>query len=81
MLVRDGYESYNSAEFQFYCKLNNIVPLCLPAYSSHLTQLLDVGCFSVLKRSYSLQIEHLIKAYINHISKVEFFIAFKVAYE
>ena len=46
-----------------------------------MTQPLDVGCFSVLKRSYGLQIEHFIKAYINHISKVEFFIAFKAAYE
>jgi hypothetical protein len=34
-----------------------------------------------LKRSYSLQIEHFIKAHINHISKVEFFIAFKAAYK
>lgn len=81
MLVLDGHESHNSADFQSYCKSNNIIPLCLPAHSSHLTQPLDVGCFSVLKRSYGLQIEHFIKAYINHISKVEFFIAFKAAYE
>ncbi len=35
----------------------------------------------MLKRSYGLQIEHFIKAHINHISKVEFFIAFKAAYK
>jgi hypothetical protein len=81
MLVLDGHESHDSADFQSYCKSNNIIPLCLPAHSSHLTQPLDVGCFSVLKRSYGLQIEHFIKAHINHISKVEFFIAFKAAYE
>jgi len=45
-----------------------------------LTQPLDVGCFSVLKRRYSHQIEDFIKAHINHITKVEFFIAFKAAY-
>ena len=81
MLVLDGHESHDSAAFQAYCKSNNIIPLCLPAHSSHLTQPLDVGCFSVLKRSYGLQIEHFIKAHINHITKVEFFIAFKAAYE
>jgi hypothetical protein len=54
--------------------------LCLPAHSSHLTQPLDVGCFSVLKRVYSRQIEDFIKAHINHITKVEFVIAFKAAY-
>jgi hypothetical protein len=81
MLVLDGHESHDSAAFQAYCKTNNIIPLCLPAHSSHLTQPLDVGCISVLKRSYGLQIEHFIKAHINHISKVEFFIAFKAAYE
>ena len=81
MLVLDGHESHDSADFQSYCKSNNIIPLCLPAHSSHLTQPLDVGCFSVLKRSYGLQIEHFIKAHINHISKVEFFIAFKAAYD
>lgn len=81
MLVLDGHESHESAEFQAYCKSNNIIPLCLPAHSSHLTQPLDVGCFSVLKRSYGAQIEHFIKAHINHITKVEFFIAFKAAYE
>jgi hypothetical protein len=35
----------------------------------------------VLKRSYGRQIETFIKAHINHISKVEFFLAFKAAYE
>src|ERR1700678_606934 len=81
MLVLDGHESHDSADFQAYCKSNNIITLCLPAHSSHLTQPLDVGCFSVLKRSYGLQIEHFIKAHINHITKVEFLIAFKAAYE
>jgi hypothetical protein len=81
MLVLDGHESYESAEFQAYCKSNNIILLCLPAHSSHLTQPLDVGCFSVLELSYGAQIEHFIKAYINYITKVEFFIVFKAAYE
>ncbi|KFY28671.1 hypothetical protein V491_00352 [Pseudogymnoascus sp. VKM F-3775] len=80
MLVLDGHESHESAEFQEYCKAHNIITLGLPAHSSHLTQPLDMGCFSVLKRAYGRQIETYVKAHINHITKVEFFIAFKAAY-
>ena len=50
-------------------------------YSSYLTQPLDIGCFSVLKRAYGRQIETFIKAYINHITKVEFFLAFTIVYK
>ncbi|APA09832.1 hypothetical protein SS1G_05945 [Sclerotinia sclerotiorum 1980 UF-70] len=81
MLVLDRHESHESIPFQSYCKSNDIICLKLPLHSSHLTQPLDVGCFGVLKRSYSSQIEEFIKAYINHITKVEFFIAFKTAYQ
>lgn len=80
MLVLDGHESHESAEFQKYCKAHNIITLCLPPHSSHLTQPLDVGCFSVLKRAYGRQIETFIKTHINHITKVDFFLAFKAAY-
>jgi len=52
MLVLDGYKSHESIEFQEYCKTYNIITLGLSSYSSHLTQSLDVGCFSVLKRMY-----------------------------
>jgi hypothetical protein len=80
MLVLDGHESHESVKFQDYCKANNIIALCLPAYSSYLTQLLDIGCFSVLKRTYGCQIEDFMKTYINYITKIEFFMAFKTAY-
>ena len=81
MLILDGHESHESAEFQEYCKAHNIITLGLPPHSSHLTQPLDVGCFSVLKRAYGRQIETFIKAHINHITKVEFFLAFTAAYK
>ena len=53
MLVLNRYKSHESAEFQEYYKVYNIITLCLPPYSSHLTQPLDVRCFSILKRVYS----------------------------
>ena len=80
MLVLDRHKSYKSAEFQEYYKIYNIITLCLPPYSSYLTQLLNIKCFSILKRVYSQQIKTFIKAYINYIIKVEFFLAFKAAY-
>ena len=80
MIVLDGHESHLSAEFEDFCKKNYIITLCLPAHSSHLTQPLDVGCFSALKRAYGRELEDLIKAYVTHITKLEFFIAFKSAH-
>jgi hypothetical protein len=44
----------------------------MPPHSSYLLQLLDVGCFSVLKRSYSYQVERLMSLGVNHIDKQEF---------
>jgi hypothetical protein len=81
MLILNGHKSYESDVFQEYCKAHNIITLGLPSYSSHLTQPLDVRCFSVLKQAYGRQIETFIKAYINHITKVEFFLAFTAAYK
>jgi hypothetical protein len=80
MLVLDGHESHVNAEFEDYCKENKIVALCLPAHSSHLTQPLDIGCYSVLKKMYGAEIERFIKARITHITKPEFFLAFKAAF-
>lgn len=80
MLVLDGHESHQSVEFETYCKDNNIIPICLPPHSSHLTQPLDVGLFGPLKRAYGKEIESFIRAHINHITKVEFFLALHAAY-
>lgn len=80
MIVLDGHESHLSAQFEDFCKEKNIITLCLPAHSSHLTQPLDVGCFSVLKRLYGKELEDFIRAHINHITKTEFLLAFKAAH-
>jgi len=80
MLVFNRYKNHESAEFQEYCKVHNIITLCLPPYFSYLTQLLDVRCFSILKQVYGREIKTFIKVYINYITKVEFFLAFKAAY-
>jgi hypothetical protein len=81
MLVLDGHESHVNAEFDEYCRANDIVPLCLPAHSSHLTQPLDVGVFGPLKKAYGAQISFLARANITHITKDDFFPAFQAAFE
>ena len=80
LLIIDGHESHHSYEFEKYCKDWNIIPLCMPAHSSHKLQPLDVGCFSPLKRAYGTEIEKLMRVYITHISKEDFFPAFVAAF-
>ena len=53
----------------------------MPIYSSHLLQPLDVGCFGPLKKVYGHQIEDLMRARISHITKADFFPAFKTAFQ
>ena len=80
MIVLDGHESHLSVQFEDFCKEKNIITLCLPAHSFYFTQPFDVGCFSVLKRSYGSELENFIRAHINHITKTEFLLAFKAAH-
>jgi hypothetical protein len=48
----------------------------MPAHSSHLLQPLDVGCFAVLKRSYSALVDQQTRCGINHIDKIDFLTAY-----
>jgi hypothetical protein len=52
----------------------------MPPHSSHLLQSLDVGCFGPLKQAYGRRVEDLMRAHINHISKLEFLCAFRDAF-
>ncbi|KAJ0129330.1 Uncharacterized protein HZ326_27568 [Fusarium oxysporum f. sp. albedinis] len=81
LLILDGHESHHSLEFEKYCQANKIVTLFMPPHSSHLLQPLDVGYFSLLKRAYGREIEHLMRCSITHVSKTEFFPAFYAAFQ
>ena len=52
----------------------------MPPYLFYLLQPLNVSCFSLLKRVYSREIKALIRHHINHITKLEFLLAFKAAF-
>jgi hypothetical protein len=77
----DGHESHNSHEFHKYCEEEKIIVLCMPPYSSHLLQLLDVGCFSPLKRTYGDKINSLSWYSTKKIKKEAFLPAFKAAFK
>jgi hypothetical protein len=81
LLILDGYKSHNSKEFKDYCRDNKIVTLCMPLHSLHLLQLLNMGCFAPLKKAYRRQVEALIRSRISYVTKLEFLLAFKRAYE
>ena len=51
----------------------------MPPQSSHLLQPLDIGCFVVLKCSYSLMVERKMWNGINHINKLDFLEAYPYA--
>jgi hypothetical protein len=53
----------------------------MPPYSSHLLQLLNVGCFSPLKRAYGDEINSLAQYSTKKIKKEAFLPAFKVAFK
>ena len=60
--------------------IKNISTLCMPPHSSHLLQPLDVGCIGPLKQAYGRQVEDLMRAHNNHVSKLEFLCAFRAAF-
>ena len=76
MLIINDHRSHMFIKFDDYCKLNNIIIVSMPAYLSHLLQLLDVGIFSFLKAAYGHQINLFIWASINYIIKLEFFVVY-----
>src|SRR5699024_6940786 len=72
LLILDGHGSHLTPRFDEICQKNNIIPIFMPAHSSHLLQPLDIGCFSVLKRSYGQHVETKMRTGLNHIDKLNF---------
>jgi hypothetical protein len=81
LLIVDSYESHNSHKFHKYCKEEKIIVLYMPPYLSHLLQLLNIGCFSPLKRAYSDKINSLAQYSTKKIKKEAFLPAFKAAFK
>ena len=65
LLILDGHGSHITPEFNQYCLDHSIIMVCMPLHSSHLLQLLDVDCFSILKCSYRKHVETLMNLGVN----------------
>jgi hypothetical protein len=81
LLIVDSYKSHNSHEFYKYCEEEKIIVLYMPPHLSYLLQLLDVGCFSPLKRAYGDKINSLSRYGTKKIKKEAFLPAFKAAFK
>ncbi|KAF1933803.1 uncharacterized protein M421DRAFT_388043, partial [Didymella exigua CBS 183.55] len=71
------YKSHLNQHFKDYCLKHKILTLCMPPYSSHILQPLDVVCFSLLKRRYSQRVRDLARQRVFYINKEGFLPAFK----
>jgi hypothetical protein len=80
LLILDGHESHLNQDFKDYCLEHKILTLCMPPYSSHILQPLDVVCFLLLKRKYSQRIRDLARKRVFYINKEGFLPAFKDAF-
>ena len=72
LLVLDGHGSHLTPQLDQICAEHKIIPICMPAHSSHLLQPLDIGCFAVLKRSYGNLNSQKMRLGINYIDKLDF---------
>jgi hypothetical protein len=79
LLVLDGHGSHLTPQFDEICTQNNIIPICMPAHSSHLLQPLDVSVFAPLKRGYGGLVEQRMRHGFNHIGKLDFLGAYPAA--
>ena len=71
----DGHGSHLTPAFNQFCIENSTSSLYMLPHSSHLLQPIDISCFAILKRLYSLQIEQSIRLGIDHINKEDFLLA------
>jgi len=77
LLILDGHGSHATADFDFFCKNHQIIPLYMPAHSSHCLQPLDVSCFAPLKQAYGQQVQKSMHLGINHIDKQGFLLLYQ----
>ena len=79
LLIVDGHGSHITAPFIRFCMDHNIMVLLLPPHSSHLTQPLDVGIFSPLKRRMSEELDKILRYGFSNIKKFEWANCYRVA--
>ncbi|RPB11153.1 DDE-domain-containing protein, partial [Morchella conica CCBAS932] len=59
LLIYDGFDSHLDPAVVNFCWNHRIIPYCLPAHTSHISQPLDVSVFSSLQNYYSEEVNKL----------------------
>ena len=80
MLIINNHNNHIFTKFNEYCKFNNIIIINMFAYLFHLLQSLNITLYLFLKSAYNCQISFFICTFINHIIKIEFFIAYLITH-
>ena len=80
LLILDGHGSHLTPQFDQICSEKDIIPICMPAHSSHKLQPLDMACFKSLKDAHGYLIAENIRAGLNHYDKLDFLKAFPQAH-
>ena len=80
ILCVDGHASYISTAAIKYCIAHKIIVLCLPAYTTHLLQPLDVGVFTPLSSVYEKHVQRVTRVGASYsIDKVDFLELYRLA--
>ncbi|KAJ5241722.1 uncharacterized protein N7469_000049 [Penicillium citrinum] len=79
LLILDGHGSHKTEQFDYLCRQNNIIWLCMPAHSLYLLQPLDVGCFSIIKKAYGDLVQSKMRFGRQSIDKATFLVLYKEA--
>jgi len=69
LLILNGHGSHTTAEFNYFCKNQQIISLYMPPHSFHCLQSLDVSCFAPLKKAYGQRVQKSMQLGINYIDK------------
>jgi hypothetical protein len=79
LLILDGHGSHLTPQFDQLYSENNVIPIYMPAHSSHKLQPLDIGCFTPLKKAYGTLVEQKGRLEVKNIDKFDFLKMFPAA--
>ena len=79
-LIVDGHSSHIDLDTSKFCEANDVLLYCLPPHSSHVTQPLDVGFFSPLKKNWQQAVVQFQQETGETVTKQTFARVFRSAY-
>jgi hypothetical protein len=71
LLVIDGHSSHYTTRFLAFCISRKIDLALLPPHTSHITQPLDIACFSPLKTAITSEIDAIFRNSVRRLLRVE----------